>query len=97
MSGMEVWWLGQSGFRLSVPGRGPVLFVDPFLSEHENRAWPAPVGPEALAQADAVLCTHEHIDHFDRPALQAANKLPGLAMRLFGRAARFTYFPEAAP
>ncbi len=34
MSGMELWWLGQSGFRLRDPSGGPVIFVDPFLSPH---------------------------------------------------------------
>ncbi len=82
MSGMELWWLGQSGFRLRDPGGGPVVFVDPFISENKDRTWQAPVGPEALARADVVLCTHEHSDHFDRPALKAANSLPGAAFRL---------------
>ena len=82
MTGMELWWLGQSGFRLRDPDGGPVVFVDPFISEHKDRTWQAPIGPEALAQADLVLCTHEHIDHFDRPALQAANALPGASFEL---------------
>jgi L-ascorbate 6-phosphate lactonase len=82
MSGMELWFLGQSGFRLRDPEGGPVIFVDPFLSPHEGRTWQAPVGPEALAQADFVLCTHEHTDHFDQPALKAANAQPGAAFNL---------------
>ena len=82
MSGMELWWIGQAGFRLRDPDRGPVLFVDPFLSPHKDRAWQAPVGPDALAHAAAVLCTHEHIDHFDRPALQAANQVSGARFQL---------------
>jgi L-ascorbate 6-phosphate lactonase len=77
MSGMELWWLGQSGFRLRDPSGGPVLFVDPFLSPHEGRTWDAPITPEELGrQADAILCTHEHIDHFDQPALKSAAAVP---------------------
>ena len=29
MTGLEIWWLGQSGFRWRDPAGGPVLFVDP--------------------------------------------------------------------
>ncbi len=76
MSGMELWWIGQSGFRLRDPDGGPVVFVDPYLSEHKGRTWPAPIKPDALARADLVLCTHEHIDHFDQPALRAAAAIP---------------------
>jgi L-ascorbate metabolism protein UlaG (beta-lactamase superfamily) len=75
---MELWWLGQSGFRLrAAPDQGPTVFCDPFLSNHEDRSWQAPIGPEALAQADLVLVSHEHIDHLDRPALKAAAALSG--------------------
>ena len=78
MSGLELWWLGQSGFRLRDPAGGPLLFLDPFLSPHERRSWEAPIGPEELGRrADAILCTHEHIDHFDQPALRAAAATPG--------------------
>ncbi len=76
MSGLELWWIGQSGFRLRDPDAGPVAFVDPFLSEHKGRLWQAPITPAALAQADLVLCTHQHIDHFDQPALRAAAATP---------------------
>ncbi len=75
MKGMELWWIGQSGFRLRDPDTNTTIFVDPFLSAHEGRTWQAPVGPDALARADVVLCTHEHIDHFDQPALKAANEM----------------------
>ncbi|HYY89727.1 MAG TPA: MBL fold metallo-hydrolase [Chloroflexota bacterium] len=77
MSGLELWWLGQSGFRLRDPSDGPVVFIDPFLSPRQDRAWQAPVGPEALAQADLVLSSHEHIDHLDRPSLKEAASQPG--------------------
>lgn len=82
MSGMELWWLGQSGFRLRGADHGPVFFIDPFLSPHRSRTWPCPATIEDLAQADAVLCTHEHIDHFDKPAIQAAAALPGSRFKL---------------
>jgi L-ascorbate metabolism protein UlaG (beta-lactamase superfamily) len=71
---IELFWLGQSGFRLrATDGSGPTVFCDPFLSEHEGRTWSSPVDATDLAeQADVILVSHEHIDHLDRPTLQAA-------------------------
>src|SRR5918911_1252074 len=82
MSGLELWWLGQSGFRLRDPAGGAVIFVDPFLTHREDRAWQAPVGPDALAGADLVLATHEHPDHLDRPSLEQAAALPSSRFKL---------------
>jgi L-ascorbate 6-phosphate lactonase len=70
---LELFWLGQAGFRLRHPNAGPTLFCDPFLSAGHDRTWDAPLDARALAdQADLILVSHEHIDHFDRPTLQAA-------------------------
>src|SRR5918911_4166313 len=76
MPGVELWWLGQAGFRLRDPAGGPTLFCDPFVTRRDDRTWDAPVGPDALAQADLVLVSHEHIDHLDRPSLKAAAQAP---------------------
>src|SRR5258707_3888765 len=72
MAGLELWWLGQAGFRLRDPAGGPTIFCDPFITPSDRRTWQAPIQPEALAQADLVLVSHEHSDHLDRPALKAA-------------------------
>jgi L-ascorbate metabolism protein UlaG (beta-lactamase superfamily) len=77
MAGLELWWLGQAGFRLRDPDGGPTVFCDPFLTASDARAWQAPVDADALAQADLVLVSHEHTDHLDRPALKAAAARPG--------------------
>ena len=83
MSGMELWWLGQSGFRLRDPSGGPVVFVDPFLSPHDGRTWQAPITPEEMGrQADLILCTHQHLDHFDQPALRTATAVDGARFTL---------------
>jgi L-ascorbate metabolism protein UlaG (beta-lactamase superfamily) len=82
MSGLELWWLGQSGFRLRDPAGGPTVFVDPFLTPRDDRRWQAPVDPAALAEADLVLASHEHIDHLDRPSLERAARQPGSRFRL---------------
>ena len=82
MSSLELWWLGQSGFRLRDPAGGPVVFIDPFLTPRADRAWPAPVDSAALAQADLVLASHEHVDHLDRPSLKQAAHTPGSRFKL---------------
>lgn len=82
MPGLELWWLGQSGFRLRPAEGGPVAFVDAYITPKDSRTWDAPVQPSDLAQADFVLCTHEHTDHFDQPAIRAAAAEPGSRFRL---------------
>jgi L-ascorbate metabolism protein UlaG (beta-lactamase superfamily) len=75
---IELWWLGQAGFRLRDPAGGPVVFCDPFLSRSDRRSWQAPIDPNGLArEADIIVVSHEHTDHFDRPSLQAAAAAPG--------------------
>lgn len=70
---IELWWLGQSGFRLRDPLGGKRVFCDPFLSVDANRSWQAPMDALGLArEADVVLVSHQHVDHFDRPMLHAA-------------------------
>ena len=66
-----VWWLGQSGF--IVRGGGATILLDPFLSPHEGRAYESALAPEDAAGVDLVLCSHEHVDHFD------ADSAPGIA------------------
>jgi L-ascorbate metabolism protein UlaG (beta-lactamase superfamily) len=75
---VELWWLGQSGFRLRDPETGAIVFCDPFLTPDEFRAWQAPIDPTALArEADVVLVSHQHVDHFDQPALRTAASADG--------------------
>lgn len=64
-------WLGQAGFVLRAPG--VTALVDPFLSAHEGRRYESSVAPEEARGVDVVLCTHEHVDHFD------AKSAPGIA------------------
>jgi L-ascorbate 6-phosphate lactonase len=69
-----VWWLGQASVALR--GERANVLVDPFLSPHPDRLIPPPFAPEQVGGLDAVLCTHEHWDHFDAdslPALAAAS------------------------
>src|SRR5438128_11987557 len=67
-------WLGQAGFVLR--SGSTVALLDPFLSPHEARLYETSFPPSAATGVDVVLCTHEHIDHFDAesaPAIAAAS------------------------
>jgi L-ascorbate 6-phosphate lactonase len=68
---VALWWLGQAGFALR--GGDTTVLIDPFLSSGHNRLVPRPFAPEQASGVDAILCTHEHIDHLD------ADSLPALA------------------
>ena len=63
---VAVWYLGCNGFVLKGSG-GTTLFVDPYLGTGDPprtvRMVPVPFDPADVAEADAVLATHEHSDH----------------------------------
>jgi L-ascorbate metabolism protein UlaG (beta-lactamase superfamily) len=67
-------WLGQAGFILR-SGTTTAL-MDPFLSTGHDRDYPSGLLPGDATGIDLVLCTHEHVDHFDAesaPAIAAAS------------------------
>jgi L-ascorbate metabolism protein UlaG (beta-lactamase superfamily) len=78
-AGLEVEWLGVSGYRLSYEGR--TLFIDPYLSRvpfgdlvRRRTALPDPAALERFVQAPGetvgVLVGHTHFDHaVDAPAI----------------------------
>jgi len=78
-AGLEVEWLGVSGYRLSCEGR--TLFIDPYLSRIPFRdlllrrqALPDPAALERFVKAPGetvgVLVGHTHFDHaVDAPAI----------------------------
>ncbi|HEY7666721.1 MAG TPA: MBL fold metallo-hydrolase [Actinomycetota bacterium] len=71
-------WLGQAGF--AIRAGGATLLVDPFLSPYPKRRYETGLPPAAATGVDAVLCTHEHIDHFDAGSVPAiAEASPGAA------------------
>ena len=63
------WGLGQVG--VAIKGPEGVLYVDPYLTDSDGeggtleRTFPPPLRPEDVTDADAVLLTHDHIDHTD--------------------------------
>ncbi len=72
---IELVWLGQAGFL--VRGAGATLAIDPYLSDECAalyglvRTSPAPVAIDEL-DADLILVSHRHEDHFDVPVVLAA-------------------------
>jgi L-ascorbate 6-phosphate lactonase len=62
-------WLGQAGFALA--SGGTTALIDPFLAPHRGRRYEASIRPSDLDGVDVVLCTHEHIDHFDADSAPA--------------------------
>lgn len=66
--GFSVCWLGNAGWQLNIGNL--ILLIDPDLEDGPHRRV-LPADPERfLRKADAVLLTHEHGDHFNRPTIQ---------------------------
>ena len=66
---LALWGLGQVG--VAIKGPTGVIYVDPYLTDSDGaggslpRTFPPPVEPNEVTNADAVLLTHDHIDHTD--------------------------------
>lgn len=69
----DIIWLGQAGFIMAFAGFK--VCVDPYLSdsveaaEGMKRLLPPPLTPEEL-DADYLLFTHDHLDHFDQVSIR---------------------------
>lgn len=65
---MKIKWIGQSGYILKT--ESATVCIDPYLSDAveelagKKRLIPAPVAAGEI-HADAVVCTHNHLDHLD--------------------------------
>ncbi len=74
---LKIRWIGQSGYLLS-NGKN-TLCIDPYLSNvvdrvaGRGRMVKAPFTPGEL-QCDAVICTHDHLDHVDTDAIPDMKK-----------------------
>jgi len=69
--GLALWYLGCNGFVLK-SSSGTTIFIDPYLGTGDPprtvRMIPVPFDPGDVAEADAVLATHEHSDHVHGPS-----------------------------
>ena len=74
---LTIRWLGQNGYILR--DKKNELCIDPYLSNvvdriaKRGRMVKAPFSPEAL-HSDAVICTHDHLDHVDIDAIPLMDK-----------------------
>ena len=72
LNNMKIRWIGQGGYLIS-DGKTE-LCIDPYLSDAvekasgKKRLVKAPFSPDEL-RSDAVICTHNHIDHVDPDAI----------------------------
>lgn len=93
---LAIFYLAQAGFVYKSPG-GAVVCVDAYLTDCVHRLLgdvmygfkriiPAPFGPEKL-DADLVVCTHSHADHFDYDAIPVFARNPRI---------RFVAAPDCA-
>ncbi len=74
---LKITWIGQAGYILSDSEN--TICIDPYLSDAVNRVAnrprtrPAPISPDEL-KCDAVICTHNHLDHLDIDAIPLMDK-----------------------
>lgn len=74
---MKLTWIGQSGYVLETAYTK--IVIDPYLSDVVNRVAgrprlvEAPFAPGEL-RANAVICTHDHLDHLDVDAVVEMDK-----------------------
>ena len=77
MSGLTLRWIGQGGYLLN-DGKTEIC-IDPYLSNvvdrvaGRGRMVKAPFAPGEL-RSDAVICTHDHLDHVDIDAIPLMDK-----------------------
>lgn len=68
--GLSVWYLGCNGFVLRTSET--TVYIDPYFGDGDPptlvRMLPVPMDPADVSLCDAVLVTHEHIDHMHPPS-----------------------------
>ena len=74
---MKIRFLGQSGYILK--SGNTEIIIDPYLSDSVNRVanrprtLPVPINPKDII-CDAVICTHNHLDHLDPDTVMEINE-----------------------
>ena len=73
---MKIRFLGQSGYLLKT--EKSEIIIDPYLSDSVNRVagrprvLPIPIEAKDIS-CDAVICTHNHLDHLDPDTIKEIN------------------------
>jgi L-ascorbate 6-phosphate lactonase len=84
---LAIFWIAQAGFVYKTPG-GKIIYIDPYLSNcvnrllsHEGygykRITQTLIEPEVV-EANLVVCTHSHLDHFDVDTISVLARNPRL-------------------
>lgn len=88
LSGVDLWWLGQSGYLLRAGDRH--LLIDPYLSDSLSNKYASTdkphvriservIDPERLDFIDILTASHAHTDHLDPETLVPLFRVnPGL-------------------
>lgn len=70
INGFSIWYLGGNGFVLRTAET--TVYLDPYFGDSRPptvfRMIPVPLDPADANLCDAVLSTHEHLDHFHPPS-----------------------------
>ena len=86
-SGLSAWYLGCNGFALRTPET--TVYVDPYFGDGHPprllRMAPVPMDANDATVCDAVLVTHEHVDHMHPPSFEPL--VEGLGASLYAPAA----------
>jgi L-ascorbate 6-phosphate lactonase len=89
---MNILFIGQGTFRLTLPN-GTVLLTDPWFTMNPVwRAVPPAFSPDQIGSVHFLLCSHNHLDHIDKPSLRLAMKQDATvigSVRIARRAGRF--------
>lgn len=70
-AGLSIWYLGCNGFVLRTAET--TIYIDPYFGRGGHRRsavrmCPVPMDPAEATECDAVLVTHEHVDHLHPPS-----------------------------
>ncbi|WP_248905447.1 MBL fold metallo-hydrolase [Halocatena marina] len=71
IGGLSIWYLGATGFIIRTATT--TMYIDPYfgIGEHRSdavRICPIPMDPSDATLCDAILITHEHVDHMHPPS-----------------------------
>lgn len=81
-SGLSAWYLGCNAFVIRTPE--VTVYIDPYFGDGDPptllRLAPVPMDPRDVNYCDAVLVTHEHVDHLHPPSYEPLLEADGAPM-----------------